>query len=166
MVVVNKSTACTASIPNETVSINDLLENIRVLINYIISRNMRTKILTKEEKEFLETVTSRILEPIKGVVHIPEKYTTIHCSRSTGTGSDRVEWDEYIYHIIVESDKGNFEFSESFHDFAKLPGIAWHLAASAFHELDNDLNGPLAENLWPRDNNLLPDCERFLADNN
>lgn len=123
---------------------------------------MRTKILTTEEKKFLKTVTNRILEPINGAIHIPEDYTTIHCSRSTGSGLDKVDWDEQIYHIIVESNKGNFEFSESFHDFAKLPDIAWHLAATTFSYVDGDMNGPLAENLWPEANKWLPDMSKFL----
>jgi len=124
--------------------------------------NMRTKILRKEEIKFLETVTNRVLEPIKGVIHISEEYTIIHCSRSTGEGFDRVEWDEYIYYIVVESKKGNFEFSESFQNFAKLPDIAWNLATTAFSYLDGDMNRPLAENLWPEANRWLPDMSKFL----
>jgi len=42
--IVNNSAICTNSIPNEIVSINDLLENIRVLVNYIISRKNMKKI--------------------------------------------------------------------------------------------------------------------------
>jgi len=123
---------------------------------------MNSKILTKEEKEFLEKVTGRLLVPINGRLHIPEKYTVIHCSRSTGAGFDNVNWDSYIYHILVESDKGNFEFSEEFHDFAKLPDIAWSLAAHVFSYLDNDMKGPLAENLWPQANKWLPDMSKFI----
>lgn len=123
---------------------------------------MKTKILTEEERKFLKTVTERLLEPIEGKVHIPEKYTTIQCSRSTVGASDQVDWDEYVYHIVIQSNKGHFEFSESFHDFAKLPDIAWQLAASTFSYLDGDMKGLLAENLWPEANNWLPDMSRFI----
>ena len=62
MVIVNtKTTICINKTNPETLSINDLLENIRILLNYILSRKMKkvkSKLKQSDwdkiEKEFLK----------------------------------------------------------------------------------------------------------------
>lgn len=120
---------------------------------------MKSKILTKEEIEFLEKITEKILQPIDGKMKIDKESTKVHWW--SGDGFNKIEWDEYIYRIFVTSKNGTAELRQVFND-APLVEWAWHIAADAFHRLDDDINGPVAENLWPKDNNYLPDYKRLL----
>lgn len=120
---------------------------------------MKSKLLTEEEKEFLKNIVEKILKPIDGRVVFGDKPTKFHCFRGESS-FNLVEWDEYVYHILIESKKGNTELIFCFND-TPLIGWAWHVAADAFHKLDDDINGLVAENLWPKDNRFLPDYKRF-----
>lgn len=122
-----------------------------------------SKMLTKEEIAFLVKVSEKILAPIDGKVTISDTPTTIHCLRGEG-GFDRTKWDEYIYRISINSKNGTAELCYVFNDFS-LVAWAWHIAADAFHRLDDDIHGPVAENLWPSDNSYKPDYERFIEKN-
>ncbi len=125
---------------------------------------MRSKILTKEEKEKIEKIANKILEPISGKVSISENYSTINCSMSSDGGYNRGEWNEYWYKINIKSDKENHEYSEAFNESSDplyLAQVAWGITHTAWNKFDGDINGLLAGNLWPAENGNLPDYKKL-----
>lgn len=124
---------------------------------------MNSRILTKDELEFLKKISEKILKPIEGRVFIDSEPTKIHW-HSESSGTNRSEWDEYVYRISIGSKKGEAELRFVFYD-TPLVVWAWHIAADAFFRLDDDIDGLVAENLWPSDNGYKPDYKRFLDKN-
>ena len=118
---------------------------------------MNDRLFTKEEIETIQVVVGRYLRPINGALVI--KTPPTHLSAFV----NEQEFDEYIYRCEFHTDKGNIETSVSFPDIvADISQIAWHIACDVWSRIDGNINSEIAENLWPRANNLHPDYQRFM----
>ncbi len=127
---------------------------------------MNTKILNSEERNKLKKIIDKMLEPIHGTIEIAKNYYIMHCSVTVGH-NDKQEWDEYYYDINIKTDLGNYDFSERFNDLGSysdldLSVIAWNISYEIFNKLDRNFDSLLAQNLWPQDNQRMPDYNRFI----
>ena len=116
--------------------------------------------ISESTASLVEQIANNMLSPINAKVTI-EREPRIFDSWSQTWGHDRREWKEYWYRIHVSSDKGECNLFEQLGN-NMLPNQAWMIAYQAFGHIDGDLHSPLANSLWPKENDFKPDYSRFL----
>ena len=153
----------TAAAANEMRVLEDVCDGLnRRLDGYLEELKIsQTKEFTNEEFLFVERTANKILEPINGNIDIKREPVIINWSSSDSLGLNQTKQKSFRYKILIKSDLGEFDYTDSFFQGVDLARIAWKIAWKVFSRLDGDHRSLLSENLWPMANGHLPDYDKF-----
>lgn len=109
---------------------------------------MYSKKITNEERLEIKKELENFLKFYNPEILISEEPTVVHCGTQIG-GRPWKYQDEFMYNFIIKSSKGDFSDGQTININWRPKDTAWIIAHEFFMRNDQDINSPLAKNLWP-----------------